>query len=100
MSKKMYCIVRTDLKNSSYIACQGGHAIAQYFIDHGMHAEWNNGTMVYLAANNEQHLLEIKNMLNMNDLKHSYFIEPDIGNEYTAISCISDGLIFKKLKLL
>ncbi len=32
---KMYCLVRKDLERS-YQAVQGGHAIAQYFLDYGI----------------------------------------------------------------
>lgn len=97
---KMYCIVRKDLKNHSHKACQGGHAIAQYFLDHGLHDIWDNGTMVFLKALNEAHLLKIKEDLDKNGINHSVFQEPDIGNQYTALACIDIGERFKNLALL
>lgn len=99
---KMYCIVRKDkdMSNPSYQACQGGHAIAQYFMDHGNHDIWDNGTMVYLRAASEQHLLKIKDDLERDGVKHSTFIEPDIGHQYTALACIDTGERFKSLSLL
>lgn len=99
---KMYCIIRKDrdMKHPSYQACQGGHAVAQYFLDHGRHDEWNNGTMVYLGASNESHLLKIKEELERDGIKHSTFVEPDIGNQHTALACIDTGERFGKLSLL
>lgn len=96
---KMYCIIRKDM-GSSYRACQGGHAIAQYFIDHGMHDAWDNGTMIYLRAHDEDHLLEIKDNLSKDGIKHSIFIEPDLGDQHTALACIDTGERFKNLALL
>ena len=96
---KMYCIIRKDMK-PSYQACQGGHAIAEYFIEHGKHETWDNGTMIYLKAKSESHLLKIKDELEKDGIKHSTFIEPDIGHEHTALACIDTGERFKKLSLL
>jgi hypothetical protein len=96
---KMYCIIRKDMP-TSYRACQGGHAIAQYFIDHGMHDIWDNGTMIYLKAHDEDHLLEIKKGLETNAIKHSIFIEPDLGDQHTALACIDTGERFRDLVLL
>jgi len=98
---KMYCIVRNDLRHN-HKACQGGHAIAQYFIDHGKHEFWNNGTMIYLRAKDEAHLIQLKDKLKKDGIKHSYFVEPDIGNQFTAIACIDNEKEerFKNLRLL
>ena len=96
---KMYCIIRKDMK-PSYQACQGGHAIAEYFIEHGKHETWDNGTMIYLKAKSESHLLKIKDELAKDGIKHSTFIEPDIGHEHTALACIDTGERFKTLSLL
>ena len=97
---KMYCIIRDDLSDYSYKACQGGHAIAEYFIQHGIHEEWKNGTMVYLKVKNEKDMLQLINKLKTENVKFSAFIEPDIGNQYTALSCIDTGVRFKNLSLL
>lgn len=96
---KMYCLIREDLK-PSHKACQGGHAIAQYFLDHDKPKNWNNGTMILLKTKDEKELKKWKEKLNLLDIKHSEFIEPDLNNSLTAISCIHTGEIFKKLKLL
>ncbi len=96
----MYCIVRRDLKSNSHKACQGGHAIAQYFIDHGMHAIWDNGTMIYLRAMDEDHLLKIKDELDKDGINNSIFQEADYGDQYTAIACIDKGDRFRNFALL
>ena len=96
---KMYCLIRRDLK-PSYQACQGGHAIAEYFITHGKHETWDNGTMIYLKIKNETQLLKIKSELEKDGIKCSSFIEPDIGHEHTALTCIDTGERFKKFSLL
>ena len=96
---KMYCLVRKDLEKS-YQAVQGGHAIAQYFIDHGIPDIWDNGTMVFLGVKDEDTLKKWQYKLSANDLIHSTFIEPDIGNELTALSIIDTGERFSKLSLL
>ncbi len=96
---KMYCLVRKDLSNS-YKAVQGGHAIAEYFLSHGIPEVWNNGTMIYLGVNNEHSLLEWSKKLDVYKKQHVVFFEPDIGNEMTALAIIDDGKIFSKLSLL
>jgi len=96
---KMYCLIRSDLTHS-YRACQAGHAIAQYFLDYGKHEVWDNGTMIYLKIKNEAQLKKWKEKLQNVGLNFSEFIEPDLGNQLTAISCIDKGDIFQKLSLL
>lgn len=94
---KMYCLVRKDL-DKDYQAVQGGHAIAQYFLDHGIPDIWDNGTMIYLGVKDENALK--KWQAKLCDINHSTFIEPDIGDEMTALSIIDTGEIFSKLSLL
>ena len=94
---KMYCLIRKDL-SKSYQAVQGGHAIAQYFLDHGLPTDWDNGTMIFLGVENKDSLEKWQMKLNRH--KHSAFIEPDIGNEITALSIINDGKMFSNLSLL
>lgn len=52
---KMYCLVRKDLARS-YQAVQGGHAITEYFLEHGIPEVWDNGTMIFLGVKNEDAL--------------------------------------------
>lgn len=94
---KMYCLIREDLKKN-HQAVQGGHAIAQYFLDHGIPDTWDNGTMIFLGVENEHSLKDWQEKLG--DLNHSTFIEPDFGDELTALSIIDDGKRFSNLRLL
>ena len=94
---KFYCLVRKDL-NKEQQAVQGGHAIAQYFIDHGNPDNWDNGTMIFLGIRNESHLRKWQDKLD--GLNCSGFIEPDFGDELTALAIIDDGERFSKLSLL
>ena len=94
---KMYCLIRKDL-SKSYQAVQAGHAVAQYFLDHGIPDTWDNGTMIYLGVENENSLRKWEYKLSGS--KHSSFIEPDIGDELTALSIIDDGKQFANLPLL
>lgn len=96
---KMYCLIRKDLAKN-YQGVQGGHAIAQYFIEHGLHDTWDNGTMIFLGVDNEEHLKEWSEHLNDEGINHSTFIEPDIGDELTALATIDCGKRFSNLGLL
>lgn len=96
-SMKMYLLVRKDLSKRQR-AVQAGHAIAQNFLDHGIPDNWDNGTMVYLGVDNEHSLLDWIDKLG--HLKASHFIEPDIGDQATALCIIDDGKRFSNLPLL
>lgn len=96
---KMYCLIRKDLAKN-HQAVQGGHAIAQYFLDHGIPTTWDNGTMIFLGVENEHSLKQWQDKLSADELNHSTFIEPDFGDELTALSIIDDGKRFANLGLL
>ena len=88
----MYVLVRKDL-SSSYSAVQAGHALAQYIIDYpdniGIRKdEWCNGTLIYLAVNDENELASWASTLFQLDIEYSEFVEPDIGDELTAITAL------------
>lgn len=100
--KKLYVLVRTDLKKSSP-AVQAGHAVAQYMLDHP-DSDWNNSYLIYLRVRSLDELNVWKSKLLYGDfdtLKLSSFSEPDLNNELTAIA--ASGLnanLFSTLKLL
>lgn len=97
--KKMFILVRKDLGNP-YKMVQGAHALAQYALEHTQEFnEWNNHTIVFLDVKNEKSLLKWKDKLFYSDKKISVFIEPDIGDQITAISCYDTGEIFKNLQV-
>jgi len=96
MNQRLYVLVRKDLPKS-YQAVQAGHAVAEWLL---YDQSWQNETLVYLGVNNENELLDWKERLDFNNIKHASFREPDIGDQLTAIATLSDGKIFKKLKLI
>lgn len=96
---KMYCLIRQDL-DKDYRAVQAGHAIAEYFLDHGIPTSWDNGIMIYLGVKDEHSLKQWSKKLDDDNIKHSTFFEPDIGDELTALSIIDDGKRFSNLPLL
>ena len=96
--KKLYCLIRNDLK-PEHKAVQGGHAIAQYFLDH-QRCEWDNGTIIYLRVPDEASLITWINKLNGLGHNCSHFIEEDLNKEYTACCTILDTKLFSNLGLL
>ena len=97
---KLYVLVRKDLGSMAYSAVQAGHAVAEYLLRYGQLNEWQNGTLVYLGINNEEELTFWGEKLTWKGIGWVGFREPDIGNQLTAIACLSDGQVFSKLKLL
>lgn len=89
---KLYCIVRADLP-MAYAACQAGHAVAAWLLEYGQ-GSWRNNTLIYLQVRDEVELLEWYGKLGCVG-----FREPDIGDQLTAIIHLSDGKVFRKLKL-
>ena len=97
--KKLYVLVRKDL-TPSYRAVQAGHAVAEWVLRHQGQKDWDNGTLVYLGVENKESLECWTMKLDMKGLEWTGFIEPDIGDQMTAIACLSDGKVFSNLKLL
>lgn len=99
-NNKLYILVSNQL-NSIYGAVQGGHAIAQFLIEHP-NSEWKNNTVVYLSCDIDNFLNRQKkrNQL-LKDELHSVFKEPDLNNQITAIACYKIPQKYvKNLKLL
>ena len=95
-SKRLYVLVSNELP-PIYGAVQGGHAIAQWMLEHSDNPVWKNDTVVYLSCDIEKMLCLLE------DEDISIFREPDIGNVITSIAVISNERnkrLFKKLKLL
>jgi hypothetical protein len=66
-------------------------------------SDWakDHKTMVMLGVDTESALKRWMSLLELNGLKFSAFIEPDIGDQITAIAVLpSDGSLFKRLPLL
>lgn len=109
---KMYVLVRKDL-SSSYSAVQAGHALAEYIIDHpdrmgfdfDDRGTWMNGTLIYLAVDDVNALTNWAATLSEQGILFSEFVEPDIGDEITAIATLDYPdkrleKLFKDLPLL
>ena len=99
---KMFVAVRRDLGNA-YKFVQGAHALAQFSLEHThIFNEWNNQTIVFLDTDDIDSLLILSDKLLMHNIKHSIFVEPDIGNQFTAVSFVGTDKIkniTKKYKL-
>ena len=89
---RLYVLVSKDL-DPVYGCVQGGHAVAQWLLEHD--SGWRNNYLIYLYADIDKWGCK----LNGCD-KCSYWREPDLGNKLTAIAVESDGKIFKNLKLV
>lgn len=96
--KRMYAVVRDDLVRPQK-AVQAGHAISEFLLKNSDHG-WKNGTLIYLAVPNLKSLSLFCEKLEKEGVKFSKFIEPDIGDQLTAIAAVSDGLPFRELRLL
>jgi len=90
--------VRKDL-HPSVQAVQAGHALAEFLLNNDRKT-WDNGTLVYLRVKNENHLRDWMYKLDENDVPYSSFVEPDIGDQLTAIATLGKGDIFKRLTLM
>ena len=85
--EKMYVLIRRDL-NKKQQSVQAGHALAEYLLTYP--TDWSNGTLIYLAVNNEAELASWAGKLEGVNIKWTGFREPDINNELTAIAAVTD----------
>lgn len=85
--KRLYVLIDQKL-DAVYGCVQGGHAVAQWLLEHPKQ-DWNNNYLIYLYAD-----------LDLVNKDYSSFYEPDLGNQLTAIALQDDGRMFKKLKLV
>lgn len=90
--KRLYVLIDESL-DPIYGCVQGGHAVAQWLLDHP-NQKWNNSYLIYVYANLEKW----KNKLFGFDF--SEFHEPDLDNKLTAIAIESEKRFFKNLKLV
>lgn len=70
--KRLYVLIDQKL-DAVYGCVQGGHAVAQWLLEHPKQ-DWNNNYLIYLYAD----------LVNKD---YSSFYEPDLGNQLTAIAC-------------
>jgi hypothetical protein len=80
---------------SVYGCVQGGHAVAQWLLNHPKQT-WNNNYLIYLQASVE----DWKNKLNYLGIDYTQFNEPDLGNRTTSLAVLGNDKLFKKLELM
>ena len=84
----------------AYQGVQAGHAVAEWMIKNP-NQQWNNQTLVYLSVENEDKLADWADKLSRRDEEYVQFVEPDIGNEVTALAVApTNTKLFNKLKLM
>ena len=83
---------------------QAAHAAIEFQHEHPEIAkEWNTNSkyLIFLSVENEAELQRLLQKIQIRELKYSMFIEPDIGDEFTAIAAYNDNeKPFSKLKLM
>jgi hypothetical protein len=96
-TQKLYVLVRRDLKKS-HQAVQGGHALAELLLSYKL--KWLNGTLIYLAVEDEKALRKLYRKLPCR--KKAFFEEPYWDNSMTAVAAFGKGLpkFLKKFPLL
>lgn len=98
--KRMYIIIRRDMPKT-YQAVQAGHALAEFMLKHPDQAkEWGNHTLIYLGTENEETLKQEMNRIKELGYNCECFIEPDIGDQMTAIATYADCEHFHGFRLL
>ncbi len=97
MENKLYIITRKDLTKSQQ-AVQAGHALAEFLLKNK--TDWANGTLVYLSVPNIDILKHLTLKLKQDNISYTKFVEPDFGNELTAIASLGTNKYFKQLSLL
>ena len=97
--KKLYVLVRSDLKSLQYRGVQAGHGVAQWMLKFP-DSQWKNGTLIYVDVADEHALQKWCFKLQDRKMEYAEFFEPDIGNQRTAISCLTDTNIFSNLPLM
>ena len=95
--ERLYTLVRKDL-GKSYGAVQAAHSVAEYLL-RGPKTRWDNGTMVLLVVKDEINLKKWMHKLSDKGIHWIGFKEEDVDNQYTAISAVHTGEVFKKLPL-
>jgi peptidyl-tRNA hydrolase len=97
-NQKLYVITRRDLTAGQQML-QSAHAAIEFQHEHSEIAkEWNTQSkyLIFLSVENENELQKLLYKIQFYDLKYTTFLEPDIGNQLTAI-CIEPSERTQKL---
>ena len=78
------------------MAAQSGHAVAEYLLEN---KDWQNEYLIILQAEEDEFHNLVKK-LELRDIKHSKFHEPDLDNSLTAIAVLNNQNLFRKFKPL
>jgi hypothetical protein len=92
--QRLYVLIDKSL-TPVYGCVQGGHAVAQWLLNHPKQT-WNNNYLIYLQASVE----DWKNKLNYLGIDYTQFNEPDLGNRTTSLAVLGNDKLFKKLELM
>lgn len=85
--KKLYVIVRKDLR-CSLPSVQAGHVVAEFCLRDPLSKIWNNEYLIYLEVENKLKLEHWMFKFSKRNINYSFFKEPDLDNEVTAICAL------------
>jgi peptidyl-tRNA hydrolase len=94
----LYLVVRNDLKAGMQLA-QTNHCSFLFAVEHPQETkEWmiNSNYIAVLAIDNEEKLIELIEKAMMEKIRLSFFKEPDLNNQITAVALMA-GEASKKL---
>lgn len=82
-------------------ACQGIHSSLEYANKYHDDPEYRkyievDKTLIMVDGGTHQDMVEIHRQFDEVGIKHSYFIEPDLSNCFTAITVIADERVWDK----
>lgn len=92
--QRLYILISNKL-DSIYGCVQGGHAVAQWLLDHPKQ-DWNNNYLIYVTAD----ISKWKEKLEILNLDYTEFKEPDLNNQTTALAVLNNDKMFRNLKLI
>jgi DNA polymerase sigma len=90
---KLYVLIDKSL-NTVYGCVQGGHAVAQWLIEHKR--GWNNEYLIYLSADVNKWKKKLRKLF----IDFTEFKEPDLDYKTTSLAVLGHDKLFKKLKLI
>lgn len=91
---KLYVLIDKSL-SPIYGCVQGGHAVAQWLLEHP-NGTWKNDYLIYLSCD----VNKWKKKLKLLEIKYTEFREPDLSNKTTALAVHGNDKLFKHLKVV
>ena len=106
MKNKLYVLIDKNL-DPIYGAVQGGHAVAEWLIEHGQieklssgikyHNIWNNEYLIYLQCDLNELIYKHLDLYEAHD-KETLFCEPDLDDRLTAVAIHENDIYSDELK--